>query len=528
VTTFGNGQTSTATNTATGTAETWASDNVTRTTTYTFANGGTNAVVDTVPGVETGGVSSTSNGIVTITPITMQYGSGVSIITQDGTSLKPFEQSTLISKNISDSNSFIQSSTNTYDLRWGVKASPFAMSTTNNVSAQISSTAGLIGLNGVYFGNYGLFSLNESFSLTSALSRSTDSLQGTWITQDVKNAWLDGWSGKGVKIGVIDDFTANDKSDYLQIPLATGGCDIRFIQSTPISTCSTSNSVMIQATHGEQVAMIAGGSVANLTGLITESGGWSDGFDFGSYNVVKNLNINFSQPFYGVAKDASIYRNDFLTYQSNTFGLFSVLKDWGVGTSSSSNLYRNLQVLNMSLGGTSTNTVINQAVYSQQLTYANSSVVPDIVFVKAAGNSACLINQTNCDPMNAVLFNSPNYKNKSLLVGALNQAGGVIASYSNKAGAYSDIFLVADGRGLFNSTSNSYVEGTSFAAPRVAGYAAILRHKFPNLNAEKSVSIMLDTARFDTLGCFPNCDPNLYGKGEASLSRALAPVGRLR
>jgi hypothetical protein len=508
---------------------TWASDNVTRTTTYTFASGATNAVVATVPGVETGGVSSTSNGVVTITPITMQYGSGVSIITQDGTSLKPFAQSTLISKNISDSNSFIQSSTNTYDLRWGVKASPFAMSTTNNVSAQISSTAGLIGLNSVYFGN-NVFSLNESFSLTSALSRSTDSFQGIWITQDVKNAWSDGWSGMGVKIGVIDDFTANDKSDYLQIPLATGGCDTRFIASTLISTCSTSNSVMIQSTHGEQVAMIAGGSVANLTGLITESGVWSDDFffDFGSYNVVKNLNINFSQPFYGVAKDASIYRNDFLTYQSNTSGLFSVLKDWGVGTSSSSNLYRNLQILNMSLGGTSTNTIVNQAVYSQQLTYANSSVVPDIVFVKAAGNSACVINQINCDPMNAVLFNSPNYKNKSLLVGALNQAGGVIASYSNKAGAYSDIFLVADGRGLFDSTSNSYVEGTSFAAPRVAGYAAILRHKFPNLNAEKSVSIMLDTARYDTLGCFPNCDPNLYGKGEASLSRALAPVGRLR
>ena len=70
--------------------------------------------------------------------------------------------------------------------------------------------------------------------------------------------------------------------------------------------------------------------------------------------------------------------------------------------------------------------------------------------------------------------------------------------------------------------------GTSYAAPRVAGYVAILRSKFPNLNAEKSASIMLDTARYDTLSCNPNCNPAIYGKGEASLSRALAPVGRLR
>ena len=528
VTTFGNGQTSTVTNAATGTpVVTWGSDNVTRTTTYTFANGGTNAVVDTVPGIETGGVSTTINGIVSITPITIQYGSGVTVSSQDGTVLKPFIQSTLSSKNISDSNSFIQSSTDTYDLRWGVKASSFSMSTSNNVSAQTSSTLGLINLNGVYLGNYGTFLLNENFSFTSSLSSTTDGLQGTWITQDVKDAWYAGWSGKGIKIGVIDDFTANSISDYINLPLNTG-CSTRNIQSIQISTCSNSNNIMIQATHGEQVAMIAGSSLSSLTGLMTESGGWSDGFDLGSYNVVKNLNINFSSPFYGVAKDATIYRDDFLTYQSNTLGLFSVLKNWSLGSDSSSNLFKNLHVLNMSLGGTSTNRVNNQSVYSNQLSYANSSVVPDVVFVKAAGNSSCVINQTNCDPLNAVLYNSPNYKNKSLIVGALDRAGGTIASYSNKAGAYSDIFLVADGRGLFNSTSNSYVEGTSFAAPRVSGYTAILRHKFPNLNAEKSASIMLDTARYDTMGCHPNCDPSIYGKGEASLSRALAPVGRLR
>jgi subtilisin family serine protease len=136
----------------------------------------------------------------------------------------------------------------------------------------------------------------------------------------------------------------------------------------------------------------------------------------------------------------------------------------------------------------------------------------------------------------------------------LNRAGFVsslatIESYSNIAGSDSSVssrFLVASGTTPF---SNGYMArngvaiegttfgpdgsalsatGTSYAAPRVAGYVAILRSKFPNLDAVKSSSIILDTARYDTLTCHPNCDPTIYGKGEASLSRALAPVGRLR
>jgi subtilisin family serine protease len=75
--------------------------------------------------------------------------------------------------------------------------------------------------------------------------------------------------------------------------------------------------------------------------------------------------------------------------------------------------------------------------------------------------------------------------------------------------------------------ANSNV-GTSYAAPRVAGMVAIVRSKFPNLSASQTASIMLDTARYDTLNCYPACNPAIYGRGEASLSRALAPVGKLR
>jgi len=180
------------------------------------------------------------------------------------------------------------------------------------------------------------------------------------------------------------------------------------------------------------------------------------------------------------------------------------------------------------------------AAYKGQVNYT------DAVITKAAGNDKLRSDQ---EPINKALADIPAINSRLLIVGALTQAGSTglpvdIASYySNTAGndaAVSSRYLLASGTVPFetgglvvNGTTvlaNSNV-GTSYAAPRVAGMVAIVRSKFPNLNASQTASIMLDTARYDTLTCYKTatgCDPAIYGKGEASLSRALAPVGKLR
>jgi subtilisin family serine protease len=168
----------------------------------------------------------------------------------------------------------------------------------------------------------------------------------------------------------------------------------------------------------------------------------------------------------------------------------------------------------------------------------------DAVLVKAAGNDNKPISLRGA--MTAVayaLIDDASAFPKTLLVGALDKDGSVDAkankaSYSNTPGADSKFqsrFVMANGTSPFAREfgwdykyNDGAGNGTSFAAPRVAGYIGILRHKFPNLNAEKSSSIILDTARTDTLWCHPNCESSVVGRGEASLSRALAPVGRLR
>jgi subtilisin family serine protease len=63
--------------------------------------------------------------------------------------------------------------------------------------------------------------------------------------------------------------------------------------------------------------------------------------------------------------------------------------------------------------------------------------------------------------------------------------------------------------------------GTSFAAPIVSGYAAILSSKFTSANPTQITSQLLNTARQDTISGYNSA---IHGRGEASITRALSPV----
>ena len=131
----------------------------------------------------------------------------------------------------------------------------------------------------------------------------------------------------------------------------------------------------------------------------------------------------------------------------------------------------------------------------------------------------------------------------AIFVGALeaNTETGLesIASYSTIAGSNPDVqaqFLVvgveggrssADELANYGSACGSVdngtcLYGTSFAAPIVAGYAAILGQKFPGAAPSQVADQLLTTAREDTI---LNYDISVHGQGEASLSLALSPTG---
>lgn len=146
------------------------------------------------------------------------------------------------------------------------------------------------------------------------------------------------------------------------------------------------------------------------------------------------------------------------------------------------------------------------------------------VVSKSAGNDGVAVGQPNAagniDYLGRDLIGKPS----AIFVGALSRNGTTaapasMASYSNIAGADATVqnqFLVV---GV--ESDKTGIAGTSFAAPIVAGYAAVLSSKFTSATPTQVTSQLLSTARQDTI---QNYNASIHGRGEASIARALSPV----
>ena len=150
------------------------------------------------------------------------------------------------------------------------------------------------------------------------------------------------------------------------------------------------------------------------------------------------------------------------------------------------------------------------------------------MLASAAGNSGLACNQDNlagCNVVAAALVNQVPTATSTIVVGALT-AGGKIADYSTRPGSLMNRFIWASGEsGFYPNANGSNAQGTSFAAPRVAGVAALLRQKYPALTSSQICDLILDSASKDIdndgVGDFTGVSP-IYGRGKLSLSNALA------
>ena len=187
-------------------------------------------------------------------------------------------------------------------------------------------------------------------------------------------------------------------------------------------------------------------------------------------------------------------------------------------------LQSGFNVMNLSYGifyRASTGDVGWKAQESSLISYAKTGAA---VVVKAAGNDGVAMTAANAAGRIDLLSRDLIGARSAIFVGALSGNGTTsqrasLASYSNFAGANStvqDQFLVVG----VNSRATGLM-GTSFAAPIVSGYAAILKSKFTTASHTQIAKQLLDTARHDTIAGY---SPALHGQGEASLSRALAPA----
>jgi subtilisin family serine protease len=183
-----------------------------------------------------------------------------------------------------------------------------------------------------------------------------------------------------------------------------------------------------------------------------------------------------------------------------------------------------LNIFNLSYGLYSP--IARSAQDSAFVSYAQTGKA---IVVKSAGNDYGLaVGDATRTPAFAgkvdVLATSLAGQPSAILAGALSKNGtpsspASMANYSQVAGASPVVqsnFLVV---GVTESAG--LPRGTSFAAPIVAGYAAILGSKFTSASATAVTNQLLNTARTDTVVGY---NPATYGRGEASITRALAPA----
>ncbi|RWH69829.1 S8 family serine peptidase [Mesorhizobium sp.] len=198
-------------------------------------------------------------------------------------------------------------------------------------------------------------------------------------------------------------------------------------------------------------------------------------------------------------------------------------KDFSTGSAVSLAGGRN--VLNLSYGMyTTAGYGVNQIWWApEEASIINYATKGTAVVSKAAGNDSVAVGGVTGgqqDYLDLALIGKPT----AIFAGALSTNGTTankaqLAWYSNYAGSNPLVqshFLVV---GVEGDKTGLY--GTSFAAPIISGYAAIIGSKFTKATPVQITNDLLNTARTDTL---VNYDPSIYGKGEASLSRALAPV----
>lgn len=119
----------------------------------------------------------------------------------------------------------------------------------------------------------------------------------------------------------------------------------------------------------------------------------------------------------------------------------------------------------------------------------------DVLIVNAAGNDGLDMDTVNIYP-NDQVDNGSEMSDTFLTVGALNYKYGseLVATFSNYGKINVDVF--APGVKIWSTTPlNTYefLQGTSMAAPEVAGVAAMIRSYYPKLSAKQVKQIIMDS-----------------------------------
>lgn len=241
-----------------------------------------------------------------------------------------------------------------------------------------------------------------------------------------------------------------------------------------------------------------------------------------SINNSEKIDLSYKKVA-GVAKESNVVNNN--VNLSSSQNLNQIIADAQGHLQNSSNL----DVINISMGSAISTSGKSVA---EVMTQSEQSPIPTVnaVVIAAAGDggAACATQDLNgCNAVAVAMAYQQSTKNTAIIVGALSGSGSNenIATYSTRAGILADRFVLASG-----DAGEVGISGTSFAAARVAGIAAIIKQKYPSLNSMQIANVILLSATRDINNSGSDTFSGvsqIYGRGKASLSRALSLAGAL-
>lgn len=366
----------------------------------------------------------------------------------------------------------------------------------------------------------------------------------------VTAAWTAGWTGKGTTISVIDDFNTTSTKTVI-FDQATRKKDDSDWYGTYTAEYYVTYTLDALVSHGNLVANIAGGdfSAAKTASTKTLKARTDSNLINGSCVINTRTSSYFSptcsssfyksyylagvtqtatlrtQPVPGVAAEAFVVTNT-INLSSSQNPIQTVADIQGHLQNSSA-----VDVINLSLGS---EIPTSNRTFDEVMTEVQKFPLPrqiDSVITVAAGNGGapCATADLNgCNAVAVALAFQNQTKKSTIVVGALTGSGTSenMSTYSTRAGILADRFILANGEtGFFTG-----MQGTSFAAPRVAGVAAILKQKYPSLTSAQIADVILLSAdkdiNNDGTPDFTGVSP-FFGHGKLSLSRALTLAGAL-
>lgn len=301
-------------------------------------------------------------------------------------------------------------------------------------------------------------------------------------------AYQAGATGQGVLAGVIDDGIDEDSPEFAGR-----------ISSLSADVAGT-RGINAEGTHGTNVAQVL-------------LGGKNDAGTFGIAFNANLLVLRADRPGSCTNDDPS---ND---ERGCLFG------ESAIAAGLDRAITAGARVVNISLGGDDRPGTALRAAVAR-------ATAAGIIIIMSAGNEGDNTTGGN-DPNNPEPF-AQGMRDAGgglvIIVGSVDE-NGVNSDFSNRAGTYSASYLAALGEGVCCAYENGVLKtegnfvfvlnGTSFAAPQVAGAVALIAQAFPNLTSAQIVSLLYQSAR-DAGAAGADA---VYGRGILDIARAFAPMG---